>query len=75
METYDITQEIGWSILKNKLCPKQMNGHSWRILLGLAIVFLTGAVSAIQGGFNPENILLMVIAGLTAVEHSLKGNS
>ncbi len=51
-----------------------MNAHSWRVLGGLAAVFVTAAASAWVGGWSAVNVITMIIAGLVAVEHALNGN-
>lgn len=42
---------------------------------GLAVIFLTGAITVFHGGFTWQNVLEMAVAGLVALEHRENGNT
>ena len=49
--------------------------HNIKIVLGLVVVFLVGAFQAYHSGWNPTDIITMVVSGLLAVEHEMNGNT
>lgn len=54
---------------------KKMKAHSGKMYLGFVIVFLVGVISAYKGELNLPSILVMLSAGLLALEHKLNGNT
>jgi hypothetical protein len=51
-----------------------MNFHSWKMWLGLAVVFVVGGLQALNG-LNWSNGIEIVLPVLLAIEHALNGNT
>lgn len=69
----EFTEVVGSEVLSEEF--KNNMSHNLKMFTGLTITFLVGAFSAYQNGFNVANVIVMVIAGLTSVEHQMNGNS
>ena len=77
-EKYDfhITLKVENDLLELNHRKRMTNlGHNLKMMVGLTVVFLIGALSAYHNGFNAANIIDMLVAGLVAVEHGINGNT
>lgn len=72
----DLTSEVGSQGLPT-LENKNMNlsGHTWRTIIGLAIVFIIGGLSALKGVGGYAAWIDMVLPVLLVIEHAIAGKT
>lgn len=72
---YDMTEIVGQSglpIIENK---KMVTKHNWKMIGGLALMFLIGGLQALHGTGGWSSYVEMAISVLVVIEHGLNGNT
>ena len=70
---HDLTEAVGSE--DYKFNEKNMTSHTWRTIVGLAIVAIIGGLQALNGVGGFSAWITLVVPILLALEHALAGNT
>ena len=76
----DKTAEVGDSLLleslgKNNFMFLGLSSHTWRTVIGLALVFIVGGLQALKGVDGWGDLVTTLVPILLLLEHSFAGNT